>query len=74
MKDFSRKLKEKVFGEGKSVTIETKIIHDTPRAVLIEHDGRSAWLSKRKLTIVQLNERIAKITIPKWLFDRKFTY
>ena len=57
----------------KCTTIEvSRIIYETESTILIEYDEQGIWLPKSRVTIRRMDGEPATITIPVWLFEKKF--
>jgi hypothetical protein len=66
-------LKKIIMGPpAEETALEVEIIRQTEKAILINHAGQQVWLPKSKIRIEPLNGQLFKVSIPSWLFERKF--
>ncbi len=52
--------------------IETTILNETDRAVQVDNVVRKVWLPKKLIKIKPIENNRVKISLPKWLFEKKF--
>ena len=52
--------------------IETTILSETDKAVQVDNTGRKVCPPKSQITIKHLENNRVKISLPKWLFEKKF--
>jgi hypothetical protein len=58
--------------EIKPAIIEVLVTDETVKTIQINYKNQTAWLQKSLVTLYQHEENKATITIPLWLFKRKF--
>jgi hypothetical protein len=58
--------------EEKPVTIEVFITDETTKTIQVDYKDQVTWLQKSLVKIKQQDGNKVTITIPLWLFTRKF--
>jgi hypothetical protein len=60
-------------GSERYTTLEDpEILRDTEKAIQIKWNEQKVWLPKSQITIRQKDGELLSITIPDWLFNKKF--
>lgn len=63
---------DRIIAFGRTITVELpEIAHETDSGILIEWNGQNGWLPKSKVRIAHSDDSVM-ITVPRWLFERKF--
>ncbi len=67
-------LKNRLFDPAvkRSVVIEALIAEETVKTILVNYKDQTVWLQKSLVMFNQHEKNKATITIPFWLFARKF--
>lgn len=64
---------DRLLSFGKKIELEVpEIACETSTSILIEWNRQNAWFQKKKVRIEQ-RENSVVVTMPKWLFERKFS-
>jgi hypothetical protein len=56
----------------KAATIEVMVTDETVKTIQINYKNKTVWLQKSLVTLYQYEENKVTITIPLWLYKRKF--
>lgn len=56
----------------KPATIEALVTEETVKTIQVHYKSQTAWLQKSLVNLYQHEENRVTITIPLWLFTRKF--
>lgn len=57
---------------GEPVMVEGRILRETGKAVYLEIEAGRGWLPKSKIELERQPGGRVKVSIPAWLFRRKF--
>jgi hypothetical protein len=49
------------------ITVTGTIQNETPRAILVEVDGKEVWLPKSRVEVDRMADGTAEIRVPEWL-------
>jgi hypothetical protein len=64
---------KQLLGSERYTTLEDpEILRDTEKAIQIKWNEQKVWLPKSQITIRQKDGELLSITIPDWLFNKKF--
>ena len=53
--------------------VEVKLIHETKKAILVDFDGKKAWLPKAWIIKIKKEGKAAKIKISLYYWAKEFT-